>query len=74
MAMMMAACATGSVFISKANVMPIANGKWVNVIMDSRESDGEEFCMRGRKPGTTKTTKVRSTKSPWFLVRAKIWW
>ncbi len=68
---MMAACVTGSVFISKENFMPGADGKGWNVNMDSRENVGEGACMRGRKPGTITMTKVRAAESPWFLVWAK---
>jgi hypothetical protein len=70
-ATMMAACITGSVFISKANFMPGPDGKGGNATMDSRESVGEGAHMRGRKPGTITMTKVRVAESPWFLVRAK---
>ncbi len=66
-AMMMAACITGSVFISKANFMPGADGKGGNVTMDSRESVGEGARVTGRKPGAITTTEVRAAESPMVL-------
>jgi hypothetical protein len=72
MATMMAACVTGSIFISKAYFMPGADSKEGNVNMDSRESVSESARMRGMKPGTITTTKVRVAESPWFLAWAKI--
>jgi hypothetical protein len=69
--MMMAACITSSVFISKKNFMPGADGKGGNVTMDLRESVGEGARVSGRKHGTITTTKVRAAEYPWFLVRAK---
>jgi hypothetical protein len=68
----MAACITGSGFISKANFMPGADGKGGNVTMNLRESVSQGARVRGRKPGTIMATKVRAAESPWFLVRAKI--
>ncbi len=58
-AIMLAACVTGSVFISKANFMPKAGGKGGNVKMNSRDSGSEGAHVRGRKPGTIPTIKVR---------------
>ncbi len=71
MARMMAACVTSSIFILKANFMPRADGKGGEVTIDSRESVGEGVCVRGRKPGTITTTKVRAAESPWFLMWEK---
>jgi hypothetical protein len=48
-----------------------ADGKGENVNMDFRGSVSEGACMRGRKPGTIMTAKVRAAESPWFLVWAK---
>ncbi len=71
---MMAACIVGLDFISKANFMPQADSKEGDGTMDSSESVSEGVPMRGRKPGTIMTTKVRVSESLGFLVRAKIWW
>jgi hypothetical protein len=47
---------------------PTPMGKCKN---DSRKSVREGACVRGRKPGTIMTTKVRAIESSWFLVKAK---
>ena len=51
-ATMMVACVASSVFISKANFMPGANGEGGNVKMEYREGVSKGARVRGTKPGT----------------------
>ena len=67
-AMMMAACVTGSVFISKANFICGASGDGGEVGKGSRKRVCEGARSRERKePGIITTTEVRAMESPWFI-------
>jgi hypothetical protein len=68
--MMITACVTGLVLISKENLMPPSNGDVSEKEEELEEEVREGARTKGRNPGTVPMAEVTPTATPWFLVRA----
>ncbi len=69
--MMIAACTTGLVLISKAIFMPRAAPMGGEERRELQEGGRKSVCTRRRNPGTVPTAEVTATAPLWFVARAQ---